>query len=222
MERPTLRDRSEVGEHQDRPAEAAPERDVGDSRRVEPGGTDPEVRDVSTTQAWEALTAAVAASPKAWKLTAARKRVLNARIAEHGVDAVLLVAAWAKSSCHDRADLLRKRGDVFTLIRPSNFDNYLAFATTEEGSQDGSHQPSFNGYLVQPEKALDYAIRYIQRHGTDFEAWHEDPRTAEALRKAAGAIGGRHEIGKLDTWRRREVEGRYLDVYETAWAGGSA
>ena len=67
------------------------------------------------------------------KLNKARHRVLAARVSEYSEVEVLRVVSWWMFSKHERATFLRAKGlTIATILRPSNFADYLDFAHEPE------------------------------------------------------------------------------------------
>jgi len=75
------------------------------------------------------LLAGASPATAALRLTPKRRGSLEARVSEHGANAVRLVASWVAAGQHPRARFLRdEHGDVNTLLRPEKFAEYLEFA----------------------------------------------------------------------------------------------
>ena len=67
------------------------------------------------------------------KLNQARHRVLAARVTEYSEAEVLRVVSWWMFSKHERATFLRQKGlTIATILRASNFADYLDFAHEPE------------------------------------------------------------------------------------------
>jgi hypothetical protein len=120
---------------------------------------------------WMQLTAWTP-SPGQWKLTDRRKQHIRARVKQHGEDAVRDVAAWVRTSNHERADFLRKRGDVDTLLRDEKFSTYLAFARSVEV------KPVHNGRKPGEETPkVDRSEKPKTLFGTMLKEMHHDHAT---------------------------------------------
>ena len=126
------------------------------------------------------------------------------RVAEHGADAVRLVARWVAAGPNRMARFLRdENGDVDTLLRPKNFPRYLEMAREWQGGARVTAASPWGGGLDEEWRgsvADEPRIRWmggeasehiargeaedILRQGDDVlrEVWKGDP---EALRREA-------------------------------------
>lgn len=162
------------------------------------------------SELWSALVA-FTASPAAWKLSQARRKQLRARVAEDGPDAVREVAAWVRTSKHERAAFLRERGDPTTLIRASNFGTYLAFARS---GGPAAQQPR-NGHNAEAlaRKALGDLERLLLLHGPAIPeaARGASERDRRAWLAGVDAMGGLFTIGQQEAryWPRSA----FVDAY---------
>ena len=101
---------------------------------------------------------------------------LNGRIREEGIDAVLTVMRWASESGHSRARFLRERGmSLKTLMRPSNFEEYLTFARTAEPTKPING----HGRYVEPDGFMEEGRRLVEEARAEQERL-EAEREAQA------------------------------------------
>lgn len=100
-------------------------------------------------------------------------KAMNARIRQHGADAVRQVLRWYWRSRHDRAVYLRENDHVLTtLMRPDNFVTYLRMSDAD--ADYCRHSPKvvpFNAEARRPrmtdELRRELARRQFQRDGDD-------------------------------------------------------
>ncbi len=85
---------------------------------------------------------------KRLNLTKGRRKILKARVAEHGEEAIVLVWKWALTSRHTRAQYLREQGYVRpdTLHRASKFALYFEMAQEQEVRNEPESTSSGSGF----------------------------------------------------------------------------
>ncbi len=89
-----------------------------------------------------------AGQKRALKLTSDRRRAVTARLKEHSAEDVLRVVEWWQFSNHERATFLREKGlTIATILRPSNFADYLDFAHAPEPARSPKKSGGFVSVL---------------------------------------------------------------------------
>ncbi len=78
----------------------------------------------------------LAPGTKPLKLSDGRRRAIRGRVKESSKDDVLSVVKWFLTSSHQRAVYIRMNHSIDTVLRPSNFQNYLEFSQAPEMSPE--------------------------------------------------------------------------------------
>jgi hypothetical protein len=159
------------------------------------------------TELWALLTAWTL-KPGAWKLTTERQKHLRARIADFDEDTVERVARWAAVSNHDRAQFLRERGDVDTLLRRENFAKYAAMS-----EESGPRLVATQGPTTDAEAAWTAMARTAAERIPGLPL--PEPRTPQE-RRARQLF---RELGGWDRFRGNEFARRQLqNEFIAAWS----
>ena len=132
--------------------------------------------------------------------------MLDSAAKEVGRGAILEVADFIQNSPHERADLLRKRRDPITMLRPSHTQDYLDMARESLPQGPATPPERING--VSPEAAWSLVLDTL-RSSLGFQRpagpWHPNPHVHEAIEHAYKAVGKAAAIGRADDFTRREM-----------------
>jgi len=81
---------------------------------------------------------------------------LRGTLKAYDSDDIAEVMRWFWAGTHDRARFLREKGmGLKTLLRPANFDEYLAFARVGTVAAPGRTGTGYNRAQEQPGRTLD-------------------------------------------------------------------
>lgn len=125
---------------------------------------------------------------------------------KHGEARVLTVLKWADTSMHQRAVFLRKRGSsLATLMEPSNFETYLAFAEAPEPvSYDAAAEEAWTCLrtVLFPRGALP-----------PVEKLHPEPQRAYALKATLEEVGPYSELCRMNDFQLRGKKPEFLTSF---------
>jgi hypothetical protein len=108
------------------------------------------------SEEWQRCADEWQAERKGPKLTRSKGQglAMKARATDHGPGAITKVIDWAQNSQHDRARFLRDRGlSLKTLMRASNFEEYLGFASQPEPPERARRSGPRDEELLPMERA---------------------------------------------------------------------
>lgn len=133
--------------------------------------------------------------PQSWRRGPPKAWGVQARIAEHGADDVVLVIRWAHTSNHRRARFLREKAMLGkTLFRPANFEEYLGFAHDDQARQrrQGSQRPA-------PAPKAEDLVWYPRLHAQDSEKANAILAASETPDELERRCRAELELSKEDT-----------------------
>lgn len=159
--------------------EAGAEEAVTGSGQVPLAGTGLSLTDAALV--WNALRRHLR-KPDAWKLTTGRQKSLKARIHDEGARTLIDLGEWLVSSQHERAQLLRERGDLDTVLRPENCSRYVAMMRTEQEAP--AHMAPRSQAMSFAERELA-AVQARLAENEAFDRKMEADRAAKIAAKAA-------------------------------------
>ncbi len=150
------------------------------TKHTKPLGSD----GVNVAKVWDEIQTkrkAVVPGAKQMTLTKPRRKVLKARLVEHCEQDVLSVVDWWLNSTHKRAVYLRQEGHgIDTLLRPSNFPQYLDFSKEAKSPTRRKPKPDPKAPPKRPQlpTLADYSSEEIRKAQTELIALRDGMKPA--------------------------------------------